>query len=742
MSELIQKTMPSDNDWLRRLKNGSGAWLFAQAPNLLHMIKTLLAILLAMGLSMLFDLSKPGTAMITVTIVMQPGSGLVMAKGFYRFLGTLVGVVVSLILAACFTQQPGLFLIAGACWMALCTAGSITFRNFQSYAFVLAGYTLVIVGLPAALAPDQTFEIATTRLSEVMLGLLCAGIVSDVLFPTRLSDTVLAIIGKRFAHFSQFVQLAQADKGTRQSQRTQPDRDSMMLRLIGEVIALENLRTSSTFESATGHLQSDHLRQLNTAFMTLSTTFHSLDQLFLRLQSSGKVNTFNAIMMEYNAIVTILKTDKADIPFQLQECRQQLQERLAALRRGLKLSITEMFRLGPNHNGDALLDFDSAAALLLRFTDELRLYTRIHNAVLNRDSTLPDDLMLTAHYVNRTDPVLVVMSAFRAAVGFCISMLFWQQSGWPSGIDAVIFATVASALFAAAPSPTKTIIGFMQGAALGGLLGFVCAYYVQPGAQDFTMLCLSLAPFILFGTWLTTQPKHAGMGAGLLIFFLSYAAVGNVYMFDYVGFLNGMVGGLIGCAIAAATYMIIDPADSRWAKVRLVRALRRQVVNGCNKPLNGLLARFESGTRDLVGRFAMSHSIASEDDREVMAWLLSVFEIGRAVIHLRDDISIANAPFNNDAHMISADGMAAHQEINRSVAAIAHLFSHAHSKARNLEITLDAVLIAITACRAAPAMPNSAAVLANLHLIRTSLLEHTAPESLINNPSTRIYNAA
>ena len=742
MSELTRTTMRSDDDWLRRFKHSSSAWLVAHAPNLLHMIKMLLGILLAMGLSMLFDLSKPGTAMITVTIVMQPGSGLVMAKGFYRFIGTLIGVGVSMILAACFTQQPVLFLIAGACWMALCTAGSITFRNFQSYAFVLAGYTLVIVGLPAALAPDQAFEIATTRLSEVMLGLLCAGVVSDVLFPKRLSDAVLAIINQRFAHFSQFVQLAPSHKTAQESQRTQPDRDSMMLRLIGEVIALENLRTSSTFESATGHLQSDHLRQLNTAFMTVSTTFHSLDQLFLRLQSSGKVNTFNAIMMEYNAIVAILKTDKADIPFQLLQCRQQLEERLAALRRGLKLSITEMFRLGPNHNGDALLDFDSAAALLLRFTDELRLYTRIHNAVLNRDSTLPDDLILTAHYVNRTDPVLVVMSALRAAVGFSISMLFWQQSGWPSGIDAVIFATVSSALFAAAPSPTKTIIGFMQGATLGGLLGFFCAYYIQPGAQDFTMLCLSLAPFILFGTWLTTQPKHAGMGAGMLIFFLSYAAVGNVYAFDYVGFLNGMAGGLIGCAIAAATYMIIDPADSRWAKVRLVRALRRQVVDGCNKPLSGLLASFESGTRDLVGRFAMSHSIASEDDREVMAWLLSVFEIGRAVIHLREDISTVIVPINNDGNTMDADIASAHGTINSSVSAIAHLFSHAHSKARNLEIALDAVLIAITACRAAPAMTNYAAALANLHLIRTSLLEHTAPTALINNPSSGIYNAA
>lgn len=733
MNERALTIKTSGNDWLPRLKNASAGWLLNQAPNLLHMFKMLLAILLAMGLSMLLDLSKPGTAMITVTIVAQPRSGLVKAKGFYRFVGTVVGVAVSLLLAACFTQQPVLFLMAGACWVALCTAGSIIFRNFQSYAFVLAGYTLVIVGLPAALDPAQAFDIATTRLSEVMLGLLCAGVVSDVVFPQHLSDTVLATVRRRFAHFARFVQ---RDDSTPHVQHSQAQRDSTMLRLIGDVIALENLHISSAFESATGHLQTAYLRQLNTAFMTVSTTFHSLDQLFLRLQNSGKVNTFNAVMMEYKAIVGIMQSDTADIPLQLQQSRRQLPERLTALRRGLKLSLTEMLRLGPNHNGDALLDFDAAAALLQRFADELRTYARIHNAVLGSDSALPDEIAQTAQYANRTDPVLVAMSALRAAIGFGVSALFWLYSGWPSGVDAVVIATVVSALFAASPAPAKTVIGFMQGATLGGVLAFVCAYYVQPRAQDFTMLCLSLTPFILFGAWLTTQPKHAGRGAGMLIFFLSYAALGNVYAFDYLAFLNGMSGGLIGCAVAAVMYMIIDPADSRWAKMRLVRALRRQVVDGCSEPLTGLLARFESGTRDLVGRFALGHSVANEDDREVMAWLLSVLEVGRAVIHLREDTAAPALGSSVNAPGIQAAGLT----VERSVQSVAKLFSHPNQ--RNLHIALEAVLTAIATCRAAPDMSNYAAVLANLHLIRTSLLEHTTAVAAVNTSSSGVENAA
>ncbi|MDY7545163.1 FUSC family protein [Glaciimonas sp. CA11.2] len=747
MSELAQKLDSANDAWLPRLKKSSGAWIHAQAPTLLHMTKMLLAIFLAMGLSMLFNLSKPSTAMVTVVIVTQPGSGLVMAKGFYRFIGTFIGVVFSLVMAACFTQEPVLFLIAGMCWMGFCTAGAITFRNFQSYAFVLAGYTLVIVGLPAALDPANAFDIAATRLSEVVLGLLCAGVVSDVLFPKRLSEMILATVAHRFAHFSTFVQNNAIDP---HSQRSQLDRDSLMLRLIGEVIALESLRTSSTFESSTGHVKADHLRLLNTTFMTVSTTFHSLDQLFLRLQNTGKINTFNAVMMEYNAIVSIMSNSRVDIPLKLQECRQQLSERLAALRRGLTLSFAEMLHLDETYINDALLDFDAAAALLQRFTDELRLYTRVHNAVLARDHTLPADIALTAHYVNRTDPIMVAMSSLRAMIGFGVSMLFWWQTGWPSGVDAVVFATVVSALFAASPSPTKTVIGFMQGAFIGGVCGFICAYYIQPGAQNFVMLCLSLTPFLLFFSWLAAKPKYTGPGLGMLLFFLSYAAVGNVYEFDYVGFLNGMTGGLIGCAIAAAMYMIIDPVDSRWERARLIRALRRQVVEGCNKPLTGLLARFESGTRDLVGRFAMGHLVPSDDDREVMTWLLSVFEIGRAVIHLREDIAPQNRYRNNMSVIQGQSAQStesvnyAHTAIERSITTVSQFFSRPNP--RNMDSALVAVIAAIAACRVVStvqiqALQNYSAVLANLHLIRTSLLEHGPTDPMRNTSSSGSDNA-
>lgn len=675
----------SRENWLNHLKQAAVIWIDNHGQNLLYVSKILLATLMALGLSLLFNLSKPGTAMVTVIIVLQPRSGLVLAKGFYRFIGTTVGVIMSVILAAAFSQQPVLFLAAGACWLAFCTAGSTIFRNFQSYAFVLAGYTLVIVGLPAALQPDQAFDIATTRLSEVMLGLLCAGVVSDVLFPKHLSDALLLTVRKRFADFKTFIALDNLDASAR------PARERMVLRFIGEVISLEALRTSSVFESTTGHLQSLQLRQLNNAFMTASTTFHSLDQLFGRLQSSGKHSTLNALMMEYKAIVHALSDQDRNV---LTQVRSALPQRLQALRRGLSAS----------HEGDRsnLLDFDSAAELLIRFAGELQVYARIHAVVIQAEMHMPDDVQLPAHYVTRTDPTLIVTSALRAAIGFIVSSLFWIQSGWVSGTDAVVMATVVSALFAAAPSPSKVVRQFLIGAAIGGFFGFLSAYYLQSQAENFTMLCIALAPFILAGAWLTTTQKYSGIGTGILLFFFSYASIGSNYQFDMLELLNGMSGGLIGVAVASVMYQIIDPSDSRWIKRRLARALRRQVEEACSRPLQGLAGRFESGTRDLLSRFAITHSLDNPDDRDIMTWLLSVLEIGRAVIQLRQE-------------MLEVTDSLAHEKIEQTIRNIGALFARPNQA--RLRTTLDSVLAAIAVCDGLPA------VLANLHQMRGAMLE-------------------
>ncbi|MEI9984959.1 MAG: FUSC family protein [Aliidongia sp.] len=118
--------------------------------------------------------------MTTVLIVSSPLPGLVLSKGIWRLIGTTIGTIMSVALIAIAAQAPALFLIWLAAWVGICTFVASYLRYFRAYAAVLAGYTLSIVALPAADHPDQIFELATSRLATVTIGVLSVALVKSV----------------------------------------------------------------------------------------------------------------------------------------------------------------------------------------------------------------------------------------------------------------------------------------------------------------------------------------------------------------------------------------------------------------------------------------------------------------------------------------------------------------------------------------------------------------------------------
>lgn len=66
-------------------------WLRGAALDWLFVAKAVFATLLTGWIAMRLNLEQPSTAMLTVSIVIHPQSGMVLAKSFYRALGTLVG---------------------------------------------------------------------------------------------------------------------------------------------------------------------------------------------------------------------------------------------------------------------------------------------------------------------------------------------------------------------------------------------------------------------------------------------------------------------------------------------------------------------------------------------------------------------------------------------------------------------------------------------------------------------------
>jgi MFS-type transporter involved in bile tolerance (Atg22 family) len=93
-------------------------WLDHQtAVGLTFAVKTFAASLLALYIAFWAGLDDPRWSFLTVFVVSQPDSGLILAKSFYRILGTIAGLFVAIALVFGLAQYGELFVAAVAVWI-------------------------------------------------------------------------------------------------------------------------------------------------------------------------------------------------------------------------------------------------------------------------------------------------------------------------------------------------------------------------------------------------------------------------------------------------------------------------------------------------------------------------------------------------------------------------------------------------------------------------------------------------
>src|SRR6202049_799616 len=170
-------------------------WLDHQtAVGLTFSVKTFAASLLALYIAFWAGLDDPRWSFLTVFVVSQPDSGLVLAKSFYRILGTIAGLLVAIALVFGLAQYCELFVAALAVWICFCNFAARTVRNFASYGFQLAGYTVAIIGIPAALNPAGAYPLVVARFTEISLGIICAALVSRLILVRDLSPKLIELV--------------------------------------------------------------------------------------------------------------------------------------------------------------------------------------------------------------------------------------------------------------------------------------------------------------------------------------------------------------------------------------------------------------------------------------------------------------------------------------------------------------------------------------------------------------------
>src|ERR1700735_3889157 len=153
----------------------------AAVPALLFGLRLWASVCLALYIAFWLQLDNAYWAGASAAAVCQPSLGASLRKAWFRMIGTAVGAVAIVVLAAFFVQDRVGFLLGLALWGAVWGFVATLLRNFASYGAALAGITAAIIASDevgaVGGANGDVLILAITRATEICIGIICAGVV-------------------------------------------------------------------------------------------------------------------------------------------------------------------------------------------------------------------------------------------------------------------------------------------------------------------------------------------------------------------------------------------------------------------------------------------------------------------------------------------------------------------------------------------------------------------------------------
>jgi len=577
-------------------------------------LKTFAAAMLALLIALWLDLPRPYWAMATVYITSQPLAGATSSKAFYRVLGTLTGATVSVIFVPNLVNAPELLSLTVALWVGLCLYLSLLDRRPHSYAFMLAGYTAAMICFPSVNEPGSIFDVAVARAQEITLGILCAALVSTVVFPRA----VTPIVTDRVDGWLHDAQQIAYDvlTGRNLSQRTQH-----RLRLAAEAVEIDLLAS---------HLDYDRPSDVNTIRGLQVLRKHMLMLLPLLVSIRDRMEAIGGDIREQYPDLSQLLEQLAQWIVTGADERQSPDE--------LRAAIAELRpRLGGSSSWNQLM----MASLLVRLRDLVNLSQDCRN--LRRaiaDGADVSHINLAFHpasgaaLVRHRDHGMALWSAAGAAFVILICCAFWIVTGWADGSSAPMMAAIVCSFFAAQDDPVPSIRNFGVWSFVAIIVVAVYQFAILPGISNVESLIAALAPtFILFG-FLIARPKTAPIGTVLAAISATLLALQETYSADFAAYANSSLSFLFGMAAATVGIKVARSVGAEWIARRLMQTSWETLAEVAERRGKQDRSLFTGLMLDRLGMLAQRlAAIPQPDQRDVEN--LSQLRVGINIIDLR-----------------------------------------------------------------------------------------------------------
>ncbi|NNA67753.1 FUSC family protein [Pseudomonas gessardii] len=537
---------------------------------LLFALRTVAAGLLTLYLAFIFDLDQPKWSVMAVIIVSQPLGGMALQRSFSQIIGTLVGAAVAVLIMGIFPQAPLPFVITLSLWLAFCTAGGTLLRYTSSHAFVLSGFTAVVVGLLAVPEQDNTLMLAITRLTETLLAVACVCLVS------LLTARPEAVARGYFAKVDQVLKLMAAHAAAViRTEESEADFHQRQMQLLGEISALEGLRRHLYFDAP-------RLRSANGLVQLLG---NQLVLLTSRLTVLRRQRTLIGERWEGELPADIQQLRADELAF-LDELAVAGRSLSAEARQGftvLQQRFDQQAKNAEQRRDEPMSGTLRALAWALRW-EQARLLQQLEEILELSDAIQDGRQASCAHRQGQSNPLyldwrLAGMNAARAFIALLASGLIWIETAWDGARAGMILVGILCSLMATFPRPLAASQNYARGFGLSLLVSAVYQFMLVPAIGDVEMLFLILAPLLYVIAVGLASPMTAGIGMGLGLSTFLMVGPQNIGAWQntasqWFEFAGAYIGA---CALSLLVYAWVFPFNPARRIQRLYDESRGQV---------------------------------------------------------------------------------------------------------------------------------------------------------------------
>lgn len=481
-----------------------------------------------------------------------------------------------------------------------CTWACAHFTNNVAYAFQLAGYTAAIIAFPMVHITEvtQLWDIAQARVCEVIVGILCGGLMMMILPSTSDGTTLLTALKNMHARLLEHASLLWQPETT-DAIRTAHEG------VIGQILTMNLLRIQAFWSHYRFRRQNTLLNALLHQQLRLTSVISSLRRMLLNWPNPP-ANTRNVIEQLLNALV------KPDTD-----------------------SYAVARIIAP------LCPVDQHDYRHVAFWQRLRYFCRIYLKsshylrLLERGVTVDNiNIERTPGLARHTDNAEALWSGLRTFITLMAIGAWSIGAQWESGSGALTLAAISCVLYSAVAAPFKSLSLLMRTLVLLSLFSFVVKFGLMVQITDLWQFILFLFPLLATMQLLKLQmPKLAGLWGQLIVFMGSFIAVTNPPVYDFAVFLNDNTAKITGVALSWLAFAILRPGSDARKSRRHIRALRRNFVDQLSRHPSLSENEFESLTYHHVSQLSNSQDALAR--RWLLRWGVVLLNCSHVVWQLR-----------------------------------------------------------------------------------------------------------